>query len=78
VKPRLKGRPVVTARSADHSLGELRGEGGWREARAFADGCEALCPGWWCVPSDYETYAIYSKRMFNIMRRFTPAVENPP
>jgi len=27
------------------------------------------------VPSDYETYSLYSKRMFAIMRRYTPLVE---
>ena len=27
------------------------------------------------LPSDYETYSLFSRRMFNIMRRFTPQVE---
>ena len=35
-----------------------------------------LCPDLVILPSDYETYSIYSQRMFEIMRRFTPLVEN--
>jgi DNA polymerase-4/DNA polymerase V len=27
------------------------------------------------LPSDYETYSLFSRRMFHIMRRFTPQVE---
>lgn len=33
------------------------------------------CPSLIVLPSDYETYSLVSKRMFNIMRRFTPMVE---
>ena len=36
---------------------------------------QRMCPALLVVPSDYETYSIYSKRMFTIMRRFTPMVE---
>lgn len=34
-----------------------------------------ICPEAIVVPSDYETYSIFSKRMFAIMREFTPEVE---
>lgn len=34
-----------------------------------------ICPGVIIVNSDYETYALYSKRMFAIIRRFNPEVE---
>ncbi|HNY51592.1 MAG TPA: DNA polymerase IV [Smithella sp.] len=34
-----------------------------------------ICPGLIVLPSDYETYSLFSQRMFNIMRRFTPDVE---
>ena len=27
------------------------------------------------LPSDYETYSLFSRRMFDIARRFTPLVE---
>lgn len=34
-----------------------------------------MCPGLIVLPSDYETYSLFSQRMFDIMRRFTPDVE---
>jgi nucleotidyltransferase/DNA polymerase involved in DNA repair len=34
-----------------------------------------ICPGLIILPSDYETYSLFSQRMFGIMHRFTPAVE---
>ena len=34
-----------------------------------------ICPGLIVLPSDYETYSLFSQRMFSIMRRFTPDVE---
>lgn len=34
-----------------------------------------VCPDAIIVPSDYETYSLYSLRMFEILRRFSPDVE---
>ena len=34
-----------------------------------------ICPDLIILPSDYETYSLFSRRMFNIMRNFTPDVE---
>lgn len=34
-----------------------------------------ICPELIVLPSDYETYSLFSQRMFDIMRRFTPDVE---
>jgi impB/mucB/samB family len=34
-----------------------------------------ICPDLIILPSDYETYSIYSKRLFAIIRDFTPSVE---
>jgi DNA polymerase-4/DNA polymerase V len=34
-----------------------------------------ICPGLIILPNDYETYSLYSKKMFSIMRRYTPLVE---
>lgn len=34
-----------------------------------------ICPDAIILPSDYETYSLFSKRMFAIMRQFTPVVE---
>jgi DNA polymerase-4/DNA polymerase V len=34
-----------------------------------------MCPDLVVLPSDYETYSLFSKRMFEIVRRYTPWVE---
>jgi DNA polymerase-4/DNA polymerase V len=34
-----------------------------------------ICPDVVILPSDYETYSLFSKRMFEIMRRYTGAIE---
>jgi DNA polymerase-4/DNA polymerase V len=74
--PELKGRPVVSGKERGiiacasyeaKALGIKRGVGLW-EARK-------KCPDLIVLPSDYESYSIYSKRMFEIMRRYTPVVE---
>jgi DNA polymerase-4/DNA polymerase V len=74
--PSLKGRPVVSGKERGiiacasyeaKALGIKRGVGLW-EARK-------KCPELVVLPSDYESYSLYSKRMFEIMRRYTPAVE---
>ncbi len=36
---------------------------------------KARCPELIVLPSDYETYSLFSRRMFSVMRRFTPQVE---
>src|SRR5690606_4585613 len=36
---------------------------------------QKMCRDLIVLPSDYETYCLYSKRMFSIMRRYTPDVE---
>jgi len=74
--PGLKGKPVVSGKERGiiacasyeaKALGIRRGIGLW-EARK-------ICPELVVLPSDYESYSIYSKRIFDIMRRFTPEVE---
>jgi DNA polymerase-4/DNA polymerase V len=74
--PALKGRPVVTGKERGiiacasyeaKALGIARG-------MPLAD-ARRICPELVILPSDYESYGIYSQRMFNIMRRFTPMVE---
>ncbi|MDF7801512.1 DNA polymerase IV [Pontiellaceae bacterium B1224] len=74
--PHLQGLPVVSGKERGiiacasyeaKALGIKRGVGLW-EARK-------KCPELVVLPSDYESYSIYSKRMFEIMRRFTPVVE---
>jgi len=76
LRPELKGKPLVTGKERGivacpsyeaRALGVTRSMGLWEARRA--------CPGLIVVPSDYETYGLFSKRMFDIMRRYTPMVE---
>lgn len=76
IHPELKNRPVVSGKERGiiacasyeaKALGIKRGLSLW-EARE-------RCPDLVVLPSDYELYSLYSKRMFAIMRRYTPAVE---
>lgn len=76
LNPALKGRPVVTGKErgiiacASYQAKEM----GVKRGISLAD-ARKLCPGLIVLPSDYETYSLYSRRMFNIVRRYTPAVE---
>src|SRR4029077_543352 len=74
--PKLKGRPVVT--------GKERGIASSMSYEAKARGVTRgmpvsqilkVCPEAIILPSDYETYSLLSKRMFDIVRRYTPVVE---
>ncbi len=76
LKPELLGRPVVTglergiiacASYEAKALGIARGMPLFEARRR--------CPQLVVLPSDYETYGLYSCRLFNILRRFTPMVE---
>lgn len=76
INPSLKGKPVVTGKERNIVATASY------QARAFGIhlGVELweakkMCPELVVLPSDYETYSLFSKRMFEIMRRFTPAVE---
>jgi nucleotidyltransferase/DNA polymerase involved in DNA repair len=76
IHPELRGKPIITggergivacASYAAKRMGVRRGVP-LHEARK-------ICPGLVVLPSDYEAYSIFSRRMFNVMRRFTPQVE---
>jgi DNA polymerase-4 len=76
IDPSLRGKPVVT--------GKERGIIACASYEAKALGVKRgiplheavkMCKQLIVLPSDYETYGLYSKRMFDIMRRFTPIVE---
>lgn len=74
--PELKGIPVVTGKERGIiacASYEAKALGISRGIRLFE--AKKICPGLVCLPSDYESYSLFSKRMFEIMRRFTPAVE---
>ncbi len=74
--PEYRGKPVIT--------GKERGIVAAASYEAKAKGIKRGVPLWEVkkiipeaiiVPSDYETYSLFSKRMFEIMLRFTPTVE---
>ena len=76
IHPNLRGKAIITggergivacASYPAKKLGVKRGVP-LHEARK-------ICPGLIILPSDYETYSLFSQRMFDIMRRFTPDVE---
>jgi nucleotidyltransferase/DNA polymerase involved in DNA repair len=76
IHPELRGKALITggergivacASYTAKKLGIKRGVP-LHEARK-------ICPGLIILPSDYETYSLFSRRMFDIMRRFTPDVE---
>lgn len=76
IHPEWKGKPVVTGKErgiiacASYEAKALGIKRGVRLHEA-----QRMCRDLVVVPSDYETYCLYSKRMFNVMRRFTPVVE---
>ena len=73
LKPELKGRPVVTGKERGIvacASYEAKALGVRRPMRLFE--ARKICPRLVCLPSDYETYSLYSKRLFCIIRRFSP------
>jgi DNA polymerase IV len=76
VKPELKGKPVVTGKernivaAASYEAKQL----GIRRGVALWD-AKKMCKDLIILPTDYETVSLFSKRMYEIMRRYTPAVE---
>jgi len=76
IHPELKGKPVITGKERNivasmsyeaKALGIVRATAIWEAKK--------ICPGAIILPSDYETYSLFSKRMFAILRRFSPTVE---
>ncbi len=76
VHPELKGRPVVTGKERGIiacASYEAKALGVKRGIPLFD--ARKMCRELVILPSDYETYSLYSKRMFDIIRRHTPVVE---
>ncbi|EKD76504.1 MAG: hypothetical protein ACD_43C00088G0005 [uncultured bacterium] len=76
IHPEYRGKPLITGQergivaAASYEAkryGIKRGVPLWEVKK--------LCPEIIIVPSDYETYSIFSQRLFECMRRFTPTVE---
>jgi len=76
VHPELKGRPVITGKERGIVAAasyEAKARGVQRGTR-LSD-VKKICPDAVILPSDYETYSLFSVRMFEILRRFSPDVE---
>ncbi len=76
IHPELKGKPVITGKERGIVAAlsyEAKAKGVKRGMRLFE--VKKLCPECFILPSDYETYSLFSKRMFDILRRFSPDVE---
>jgi nucleotidyltransferase/DNA polymerase involved in DNA repair len=74
--PALRGKPVVTGKERGIAASmsyEAKAKGVTRGMRVFE--IRRLCPDAIILPSDYETYSLLSKRLFSIVRRYTPDVE---
>jgi len=74
--PKLKGKPVVTGRErgiASAMTYEAKALGVKRGMPLHE--IRRVCPNAIILPSDYESYSLYSKRMFEIVRRYTSCVE---
>lgn len=74
--PELRGKPVITGKErgiASSMSYEAKAKGVTRAMRLSE--IKKLCPEAIILPSDYETYSLLSKRFFDIVRRYTPDVE---
>ncbi|MDA8105374.1 MAG: DNA polymerase IV [Nitrospiraceae bacterium] len=76
VHPELRGRPVITGKERGIVAAasyEAKAKGITRGVSLYD--VKKICPDAVIVPSDYETYSLFSVRMFEILRRFSPDVE---
>ena len=76
VNPSLRGKPVVTGLErgiASAMSYEAKAMGVTRGMRISE--IRKRCPNAIILPSDYETYSLFSARMFAIVRRYTSLIE---
>jgi DNA polymerase IV len=74
--PRLRGKPVVIGKErgiVSACTFEAKKLGIKRAMRL--DEVRKICPEAIILPSDYESYSLFSQRMYEIVRRYTPMVE---
>ncbi len=74
--PKLRGKPVITGaeRGIAASMSYEAKACGVTRAMRLSE-IKRICPGAIILPSDYETYSILSQRLYDIVRRYTPEVE---
>jgi len=74
--PRLKGKPVITGKErgiVSACTYEAKALGITRGMQLHQ--VRKICPEAIILPSDYETYSLFSERLYAIVRRYTPEVE---
>ena len=74
--PSYKGKPLITGkeRGIASSLSYEAKAAGVKRGMSLSE-IKKLCPQVIVLPSDYETYSLLSKRLFQIVRRYTSDVE---
>src|SRR3989344_8746309 len=68
--PSLRGKPVITGKErgiVSACTYEAKARGVKRGMRLFE--AKKICPDAIILPSDYETYSLFSERMYKIVRR---------
>ena len=76
VNPSLKGKPVIVGKERGIATAvsyEAKERGIKRGMMLWQ--IKKLCPDAIIISSDYEKYSLFSVRMFDILRRFSPQVE---
>ena len=76
INPELKGKPVATGKErgiVSAASYEAKARGITRAMRLVE--AKKICPDLVTLPSDYETYSLFSVRIFDILRSFSPDVE---
>ena len=74
--PRLKGKPVITGKErgiVSACTYDVKARGVMRGM--ILSEAKKLCPDAIILPSDYETYSLFSERMYAIVKRYSPMVE---
>jgi DNA polymerase-4 len=76
IHPELRGKPVITGKERGIVAAasyEAKAKGVKRGMSLYE--VKKVCPDIVILPSDYETYSLFSLRMFEILKRFSPDVE---
>ncbi|OGK21277.1 DNA polymerase IV [Candidatus Roizmanbacteria bacterium RIFCSPHIGHO2_02_FULL_37_13b] len=76
IHPEYRGRPLITGKERGIAAAlsyEAKKRGVRRGMRIFE--VKKLCPDCIILPSDYETYSLISRKMFNIIKKYSPCVE---
>lgn len=74
--PSLRGKPVITGKERGIvSACTYEAKAAGIKRGMILSEVRKICPDAVILPSDYETYSLFSERMYAVVRRFTPAVE---